>query len=273
MRTYLRTYLCLILLSAPCLGFSQAAIVLDPKALVQSAKQFAQDHEHHIAEIRSMRKALEVAKQTQAELAEIKAFQARVEARMKSLGGLKELSLTEIEQLLEAYFCLELDPGDYYGTSEHASQIAQLLKGGYCKEDAQALYQYLNPAGGKTPAKTQRQYIQRQYEAEVLAQKRHYQLAQMYEALSEDLMEKAAELRAVITREDGALQMTAGERAAALASVQELSLQALEMKRKSIEALTKANQGGRYIQQKAAIEQRAQRRKARLERLDEWLEK
>ena len=235
------------------MGLKAQLVTHDPMSFVQDTRDMIQEGLRHVENIREVKRSIEIARNTQSTIEDMKAFRQEIEDKLRFLGQLKDLKMTEIEQILEGYLCLELPSYSLDGGDSYFSEIRTYLQGGFCKDDAQRLRAFFDAqeslgepiadiwALGRKNAEG----LSKSYAKDQIIQERYYQLAILYENLSKDLMEKAEELRRLITRDGGELKMSDGERAAALASIQALSLRGIEMKEKSAQALQRASQGGR----------------------------
>lgn len=226
-------------------------ITHDPQAFILQTQKLAEEEARHFKELALIRESLEAAQRTKATLENMQNFQRKLEEQLQYLGSLKDLKITEIENILQGYFCLNIDIPQLEGGTSYLPDIASFLQGGYCHQDAQRMYEFFQAgtAIGQSPEiqtyrKANAKKLLKHYAQDRLIQQRYYQLSILYENLSRDLIEKAEEFRRQITRDKGELKMNDGERAAALATVQELSLKALELKEKSTQALQKATQPG-----------------------------
>ena len=240
--------LCLVF----CLSSWAQLVTHDPMSFIQDTRDMIQEGLRHVESIREVKRTIEIARNTQSTLNEMKAFREEIDNKLRFLGDLKELKITDIERILEGYLCLELPDRRLAGGSGYFSDIRTYLQGGFCHEDAQRLKAFFDAQESLARpiedtqglAKKKAESLSKNYAKDQIIQERYYQLAILYENLSEDLAEKAEELRATLTQDGSEIKMSDGERAQALTSVQELSLRAIEMKEKSAQALHRAGKSG-----------------------------
>ncbi len=220
---------------------AQGMLTFDIKSHLQHLKQNIKLAEN----VRIVRETKEISR-------DMYRMQEKIQQDLKKLKGLKNLKWSEMESILEAYFCLDIPSA--YSKQQHPHLLKQLLdylNGGYCREDATQMFEFLH---GKTtlsePASTYQvfqehkvQQLQKQYALETYQQQRKLHLALVYEGLSKELMEKSEELRIMLTTEDR-MSMNEGERTQALAEVHALSLRAIDMKARANQLLAEAQQKG-----------------------------
>ena len=251
----------------------------DPTTFMQQTRDMVQKGIRHVENMSKLKRTIEIAKNTRETLRSMRQFQEDIQHELRFLGDLKDLRITDIERILEGYFCLEIPHFGGPG-KDHFREIAAFLKGGYCYDDARNLRAYFDNGTSiensapefVTFSRHSAQNLSKAYARERMVQERLYQLALLYENLSKDLMEKSEELRRTLTQDGGNLKMTAGERTEALAAVQELSLRAIEFKEKSAEALEQAAEAGPAQAFYNEINRRALAKEAELEALSKLLE-